>query len=170
MSSTEGTPCGGGEAHQGRVRVDRDARRERAAEGDHVGVAEQAAEVGDEGRPLPRRHRRARLPEAGRGNVVGDRDRAPGLAGDRRERGRHRVGGQQRGDPAAGRAAQQAGREDRLAERVQHARHVEPLAAGPLGHRGDPVGAVPDQLADPVGQVERGVEGHRDDHEDQQAL
>src|SRR4051812_23574871 len=67
-------------------------------------------------------------------------------------------------DPIARGAAEQPGREDRFAQRVQDAGDVEALAAGAFGDRGDPVGAVRHEGVDRVGQVEGRVQGDGDDH------
>ncbi len=155
-----------GAAHQRGVRADVDARRQAAAQGDRPGPGQQRVVRGEQGRPLGGGDGRARFVEPGRlaARRVGDRDRAAGGARDRDQCVPHGQRGEQTAQHLARGAAREA-RDDRLvAECGQHARHVDPLAAGALGRLGDPVRAARDEGRDRVGEVQRGVERDREDH------
>ena len=67
-------------------------------------------------------------------------------------------------DPRAGRAAGQAGRDHRGAERLQHARDVHALAAWHRGLLHGAVAAPEPEVRDGQGLVDGRVESDRDDH------
>ncbi len=171
----EGGEAGvGGEVDQFGVGVAGDARGETAGEDDGPRGGERRAEVGQEAGPLRRGDLRARFPEtrhpARRRTVlrgVHDRDRAARRARDRGEAVRDAGRVQFLPQLRAGRAARQAEGEHRLAQRGQHARGVDALAARPRGDRADAVGrAGADAARDDIGDVEGGVQGDGDDHAD----
>jgi hypothetical protein len=103
----------------------------------------------------------------GRRRRVDDRRRRAGLVRDPDEVVEDRLGGQLLDDARAGTPAGEPGRDDGHVEPLQRAGHVDPLAAGEGQTLARAVPLAELEIRDRERAVERGIQGHGDDHENQ---
>ena len=146
-----------------RVAVGRDALGQGAGDGHAVGLHHELPEPGEERRELVGGDLRAALEQLGLVALVQDADADTRLARDRGEVVGDAVGVHEVAHVSAHVAAEQAGREDIVAELEQDAAHVEALSARGL-FRGHAVHVVDGQAIEMVRGVDRGIHGDGEDH------
>ena len=147
------------------IRVGRSAGRKAPGQHDHARPVGQLGHPGAQRPPLGSTQRRPALVERSRDSRVIDHgDGAARGSADRYEVVRHPARLEVGGQLCATAPARQRARQHRLAEPGQHARDVDPLAAGLVVHRANPVRRAGNEVCDAVRDVHRGVGSDGEDH------
>ena len=148
------------------VEVVVDVARQRAGEHDELGVLRQVAQLLEQRVELLGGDRRPPLVDLGvrAAGRVDDRGRRARLALDVDEVVEDRLARQRLDDARAGRTADEPGRDDGHAERLQRARDVDALAAGERDAGARAVPLPPLEVRDGQRPVDRRVECDGDDH------
>src|SRR4051794_34004156 len=152
--------------HETRVEVVGHPARQAAREHHHARALGEVQQLVDEQLELGLAHRRPALVDLGllAGGGIDHRGRGARLLPDAHEVVEDRLLGELLDYPRAGAPSRHARRDDRLAERLQHASHVHALAArhGGLLHRA--VAPPEPEVRDRQGAVDGGIESDGDDH------
>ncbi len=153
---------------QARVEVVAGARRKRPGQHADLRAARQVADPLEEDLDLLGADRRPALVDLGllAGGRVDHREVDPRLTGDPGEVSQHRLLAQLLEHPGAGRPAGEAGGDHRAAHQAQRAGDVDPLAARDGAALDRAVAAAQAKVRHRDGAIDRGVQGHGEDHSD----